>query len=87
MGQSPRRLEQGKALFFSNFSYGRARHIAARFAWVLLLAARQEVAKKRARTFPPGPPFFAALQRERREDTYTLPVLCLNLSHHERQAG
>jgi hypothetical protein len=29
---------------------------------------------------------FAALQRERREDTYTLPVLFLHFCHHERQA-
>ena len=52
-----------------------------------LLGARQEVAKKRAQAFPLGTPGIAALQRKRREVTYTLPVLCLNFSQHERQAG
>ena len=42
--------------FFADCAAGRARHIAARLAQVLLLAARQEVTKKRAKTFPLGTP-------------------------------
>ena len=53
---------------------------------MLLLAARQEVAKKRAQAFPLGTPSRAALQEETREITYALLALCLNFSHHERQA-
>ena len=42
--------------------------------------------RKGTRTFPPGPPSFAALQSETREITYKLLMLCLKFSQHERQA-
>jgi hypothetical protein len=50
-----------------------------------LLAARQEVSKKRAQASPLGTPGIAALQRERREITYAFLMLCLTFCHHARQ--
>ena len=62
MGQNEDFLEEFYVEIFNRFSYVRSycepSARADRLACLLtLLATRQEVSKKRARTVPPGPPF------------------------------
>ena len=67
---------QGEIGLFRACVAGWARHNAARCAWMLLLAARQEVAKKRAKTFPLGTPLAGAQTTLRWRSTHICAELC-----------
>ena len=70
----------GRESDFDSFSYGRAYSCAPRCAGflMLLLAARQEVAKKRAKTFPLGTPLALPLFKDKKEKD--IKYLCASLA-------